>query len=79
VIALYKDSICDLERVLKVIFMPIFHNIATKSRESCKALSTVLAEFQERNSANALGYAFIKTKIEEKVFPSVFLDYLDNI
>ena len=65
--------------MLKVVFMPIFHNIATKSRESCKALSSVLSEFQERNGANALGYSFLKSKIEEKVFPAVFFDYLDNI
>ncbi len=62
-IPLYKDSSVDLERMLKVVFMPIFHNIATKSRESCKAISSVLAEFQERNGATSLGYSFLKAKI----------------
>lgn len=59
--------------------MPILHNIATRSRDSCRALFGILAEFPERNNAQTQGYAFIKSKIEERIFPAVFFDYLDSV
>lgn len=31
-IAVYKDSAVNLERILKIIFMPIFRNIALRNR-----------------------------------------------
>jgi hypothetical protein len=76
---LYREGQGELERLLKVVFLPILHNIATRSRDSCRALSAVLAEFTERNNATAQGYGFIRAKIDERVFPAVFLDYLDNV
>ncbi len=59
-IPLFKDKSIDLERVLKIIFFPIFHNIATKSRESCKAASILLSELQPRVNGNNSGYLFIR-------------------
>lgn len=76
---LFVDQAELAERLIKVCILPSFKLIDQENTNVGPRILKIISELPESTRAPNMAYNFLKTRIEERVFPYRFLEALDNI
>lgn len=68
-----------MERLIKVIVLPFFHEIAIKSRDISQHMLKIIEDLPASTNTYSAALEYIKQKVQDKSFPRDMLDALSDI